>query len=1154
MNEQELFERFDRIAEALERMASEVDRSTESVESETTARRELTQEEIEALNQSEERRKKEKAFFEQNQREQREIEARVKKGFTDLGASIKYVKEGNEILGKIERQRVTDDNLRKTAEEQLNKALAENDSVYRSLSQSGKERYQAELRNEAAMTKEYAAIGRTIDQYGKVTKVSDDLTLTDKALIAVLKEHDSVVQQMSSNVLNLGMDLGKLAITSTFNMFAAGIKGAYEGIIAYQDAILDGAGANSAAAAQVSAEMNALAGALEATGSSMISLGAEAAKTALQMIILGGPVGILVGVIMLLVGAVVAYEGYEKEAQATKMKRDAELQKKQAAIYDQLYKDFTQLSSASLTSAGGMTTLWKQLGQVSMSVKDFGKFNKILVEGSASLATFASSAVEGVQKFTDVAGSVIKSGLGDIFRQMGMTNEEMAEHTLKYMEQQRSLGMLQNKSANDLKMGTANYIRELDRVAALTGQSRKDQEKGRDAIRAMAQVSAAKNIAMQRGDTKKAEKLGVVEELAGGLKATMPEFAAALAKRVSGAALDSGQVAMMKNQGELLRYIDSGGKDQVKMQMLVAQGLEKQDKGNAFLVRTVGEVAGYTQDNFADRQKFEQQIAGLRKAEADAKKAGKPFDAAAFLDKQREVTDPFTKAQAAAQQSAKETQIAFEKNVKALSTEMPNVLGEALKKYLPEALSGPILEFFKYVKMFGEYVMKLLRDPSDTLAETFTGKDKSQRDAEELIKKQKELKSVDERIKSLKDSTENPEKAKKLADEKFKLAEQELKLKEQAVAELNKKMALGNWKPGATEEEKRLQAKEKEKLAIQGAAIYKEQQEAKARYDLAKKAVDDNDTGFFGKSIESKKKELADLEKKKLGLTNETTKLEQQVKSNPASTTAAGFAKTYGSSPAYDMATKGGGASSGASTHSGGSIISSNAQLKEAGLRVKHGDVQKEGAIIDPKLLEMAKLTQQNVPGFNYFSGFNDVYHQEKTPNSRHTKGLAFDFTVNPGRGLSKPTKEHSDLIIDLLKGYGAENVKNEYDDTSGKFRTGGHFHAELPLPKAYDGGIFDGPKGGFPVELHGREAIVPLPNPGDKISIDKAQTDSTTSTTKSALSSVVADNNTTSSKDNSSAILMDLYSMMESKFDDLIDKVSTTNTYTNKLLKYSQV
>ena len=87
---------------------------------------------------------------------------------------------------------------------------------------------------------------------------------------------------------------------------------------------------------------------------------------------------------------------------------------------------------------------------------------------------------------------------------------------------------------------------------------------------------------------------------------------------------------------------------------------------------------------------------------------------------------------------------------------------------------------------------------------------------------------------------------------------------------------------------------------------------------------------------------------------------------------------------------------------------------------------------------------------------------------------------------------------------------------------------------------------------MHGREAIVPLPNPGDKLAIDKAQKDSTKSASKGALSSVVAD--TTSSSSNDSAILMDLYSMMEEKFDDLIDKMSTNNNYTNKLLKYSQV
>jgi len=1104
MNEQELFDRLERLTRAFEGMTEGVERSTETTRAHTDA----TQMDAAQIQESIAQQKRKKALDETDQREQYAYSARIRKNFDDLGISIRTYIEGGKTLSKIEKSRETDMKARQAAEKELNKVLEENAEGYKNLSQAAKEKYKNDLKNEAAMTKAYASTGRHYDATGKLVKETSDLTMAQRAEIAILKQHDSVVQSMTGNVGKFGMDLGKLAIKSTFDMFVAGIKGAYEGTIAYQDAILDGAGANAAAAAQVSAEMNALAGALEATGSSMVSLGAEAAKTALQMIILGGPIGILVGVIMLLVGAVVAYEGYEKQAQATKMKRDAELQKKQAAIYDQLYKDFTQLSSASLTSAGGMTTLWKQLGQVSMSVKDFGKFNKILVEGSASLATFASSAVEGVQKFTDVAGSVIKSGLGDVFRQMGLTNEEMAEHTLKYMEQQRSLGTLQNKSATDLKIGTANYIRELDRVAALTGQSRKDQEKGRDAIRAMAQVSAAKNIAMQRGDTKRAEKLGVVEELAGGLRATMPEFAAALAKRESGAALDSSQVAMMKNQEALLRYIDSGGKDQVKMQMLVAQGLEKTDKGNAFLVNKIGEVAGYTIDNYADRQKYQQQIEGLRKAEAEAKAAGKPFDAAAFLDKQRQVTDPFTKAQADAAQKAKETQIAFEHNVMGLSTEVPNIMKEMIKK-LPESLSGPIMKFFEYVENFGNYVKKFIGNPSGSMEdlgystkEFFTGKNRKQQDAEELA-------SVNSKIKTLNDLLKNPEEAKKIAEDNLKLAKKEYDDREKAITQLN--IAFRSEKD--YNKRKEIQAQQMQAVEEKKAAYLKR--------SIAEEAVSKTSSG---RNSASYQKDLKSLEARKTTLT-------------------AAAAAPNGSGNA---ASGGGAAAMGAGDPSGGG--SSKPKLKSISSR-SGPSTQVNEAVADNfqnliNHLDMAGYKINSLGGYND----RDVTGQPGV-KSAHAKGAALD--INPS---TNPMS--SRLITDLPENIGiiAGNLGLGWGGDWQSKKDAMHFSAarnEGGTLMAKTGGIFNGPPGGYPVELHGREAVVPLPNPGDKIAIDKAQKDG--AATKGALSSVVADS-TTPANDKGSTILMDLYTMMEEKFDDLIDKMDTNNKYTDKILKYSQV
>jgi len=130
-----------------------------------------------------------------------------------------------------------------------------------------------------------------------------------------------------------------------------------------------------------------------------------------------------------------------------------------------------------------------------------------------------------------------------------------------------------------------------------------------------------------------------------------------------------------------------------------------------------------------------------------------------------------------------------------------------------------------------------------------------------------------------------------------------------------------------------------------------------------------------------------------------------------------------------------------------------------------------------------------------------------------------------------------------MLGGMGLSGIKNEYDDPSAK-ATGGHFHAELAMPKAYDGGVFDGPTSGYPVEMHGREAFVPLPDPSSKIRIE-------TPTSKEPLSSVMADNSvSTSTSTTMNGMMTDIFGMMSSKMDDMIDLLDRGNNYSDKLVK----
>ena len=147
--------------------------------------------------------------------------------------------------------------------------------------------------------------------------------------------------------------------------------------------------------------------------------------------------------------------------------------------------------------------------------------------------------------------------------------------------------------------------------------------------------------------------------------------------------------------------------------------------------------------------------------------------------------------------------------------------------------------------------------------------------------------------------------------------------------------------------------------------------------------------------------------------------------------------------------------------------------LSKMGLNIKTGDVQAEGAGISPRLIEMARQIQSGIPGFNYFSAFNDKYHQEKAPSSQHAKGLALDFTV-----AQPPSKEEGKSITDWLKGLGASLAIDEYNNPSSK-STAGHFHAQIPGFE--EGGMLGAGKvgiageGGKPELISGPASITPM-------------------------------------------------------------------------------
>lgn len=89
-----------------------------------------------------------------------------------------------------------------------------------------------------------------------------------------------------------------------------------------------------------------------------------------------------------------------------------------------------------------------------------------------------------------------------------------------------------------------------------------------------------------------------------------------------------------------------------------------------------------------------------------------------------------------------------------------------------------------------------------------------------------------------------------------------------------------------------------------------------------------------------------------------------------------------------------------------------------------------------------ATLTQA-VIGSNliYFSAFNDHYHKVKSPNSLHTQGKAFDFTVKSGKS-GAPITANAVRKLANSEGYRVK-VTDEYNFPSSK-ATAGHIHVEV--------------------------------------------------------------------------------------------------------------
>jgi len=177
----------------------------------------------------------------------------------------------------------------------------------------------------------------------------------------------------------------------------------------------------------------------------------------------------------------------------------AEMQEAELAVY-------RNISQSGANFGGQLSTLRSNALGLGLTLDEF---SDVIKKNSSTFALMGGTVNEGAVAFTKIARQFRESDLGAQLRGLGYTSIEATQGLADYIAitgGRTSAEMKSVASQKALQASAGNYLEELDRLAAITGKNRQEQE---DEIKKLALQPAWENyIAKLRlVDPKQAEKL-----------------------------------------------------------------------------------------------------------------------------------------------------------------------------------------------------------------------------------------------------------------------------------------------------------------------------------------------------------------------------------------------------------------------------------------------------------------------------------------------------------------------------------------------------------------------------------------------------------------------------------------------------------------------
>lgn len=274
---------------------------------------------------------------------------------------------------------------------------------------------------------------------------------------------------------------------------------------------------------------------------------------------------------------------------------------------DRLFKSFQQLSQVGAATAGGMNDVFKTMQTLGMSMSEIEQFNEFVAAGAQKLNLLGVNAGEGARRFSQVAGTLYKSRLGEQLEMLGMNAQEQRESALVYMNIQARTGQMQLKNTAQLIQESGKFAKELDLAAQLTGQTRKEQAAAREAALAEVRFRAALIDAERRGDQAEMQRLRAAEQMAAIARGFGDErgFRGILQVAAGRGALTTPEAVAAEMTYGVTRILQNPNQSQLEMAQRMGESVTLQQQQLAGIIRYSGDIQQLSTDfvKTADFQK-----------------------------------------------------------------------------------------------------------------------------------------------------------------------------------------------------------------------------------------------------------------------------------------------------------------------------------------------------------------------------------------------------------------------------------------------------------------------------------------------------------------------------------------------------------------------